>query len=458
MKSFNQFLNEAEDLTPDRPKPLNGEPLIDVNRRGRRIRKRSTATTTTSDPQVGPRTTRTRTSALRPEYFEGGELKPDAWKKFAQKQAAKEYGRGQSVTPGTARGDKILGDLKDVGDLIKRSDEGSLSGSDKARIDAINQRIIDKHGAANQYKPSTTPTRVTTTSSSALGDFIRKTQEGGKPVSQELTDVAGIKASGMKPELVGGAPPTTAQVNRARAKADAIRAQQQPQRRGQGSGAQTLRRLVGKPDQGMQRLQRAIDNIPDTPAPRGQGARPVGSTAPRGAARVTYGQGAAPTKSFAAFSQKATAMQPPASKAVQQRVAQAATAQAAAAKPPTFQQQVAGAARDVMSDMEKKKIENRTKRLSAIGDIAKPLAAAASTAQGYRSGIERGENPLVAISRGATRAIGGGIAAGLAGGSALKRRKPGLAIPAATAAYPAGEATADFLFNKVKGLVRGLRK
>ena len=224
MKSFSKFLIE-QDLTPDRPKPFTANPFgDDPERTSRRVRKRPT--TTTSNPEVGPRTTRTRTSALRPEYFEGGELKPDAWKKFAQKRAGAEYGRGQGVTPGTPRGDQILGDLKNVGDLIKRSDAGTLSGDDKARIDAINQRIIDKHGAANQYKPPTRPTTVTTTSQNPLGDFIRKTQETGKSVSQELTDVAGIKSSGMKPDMVGGAPPTTSQVNKARAAADAIRAQQ----------------------------------------------------------------------------------------------------------------------------------------------------------------------------------------------------------------------------------------
>ena len=450
MKSFNQFLNEAEDLTPDRPKPLNGEPLIDVNRRGRRIRKRPTSTTT-SNPEVGTRTTRTRTSALRPEYFEGGELKADAWKKFAQKQAGKEYGRGQSVTPGTARGNKILGDLKDVGDLIKRSDEGSLSGADKARIDAINQRIIDKHGAANQYKPPTTPTSVLTTKPDALGKFIRKTQETGKSVSQELTDVAGIRSSGMKPELVGGAPPTTAQVNRARAKADAIRAQRQPQRRGQGSGAQTLRRLVG-PDPGMQRLQKAIDATSDAPQ-----LPSVPKPKPAGADRVTYGRGTtAPSQSFAAFSQQATAMKPPAPKAVQQRVAQAATKQVQATKPPTIQQQVTAAAKDVMKDVRDKKLESRTKTTRSLGkNVALPLAAGITAFSQAQKGQSEGESPATSAVRAVTVPTVTGAAATGVAKQFLKRKMPAWAVPAAAATYGVVEPAVSRGFSYIRNMIRG---
>jgi hypothetical protein len=126
----------------------------------------------------------------------------------------------------------------------------------------------------------------------------------------------------MKPEMVGGAPPTTSQVNKARAAADAIKAQQTTKTAPRGSGAQTLKGLVGeppKPSTGYADLQKAIDKLgpskpapkptkasvaPKTPAP----AKPVAPPAakPTGAARVTYGAGGAPKSSFKAFSQQAT--------------------------------------------------------------------------------------------------------------------------------------------------------
>ena len=42
------------------------------------------------------------------------------------------------------------------------------------------------------------------------------------------------------------------------------------------------------------------------------------------------------------------------------------------------------------------------------------------------------------------------LASTLAGGAALRRLKPGLAVPAAAAAYTAGEAGADALYDRAK--------
>lgn len=444
MKSFNQFLGEAEDLTPEKRREAPGQQSLPGMGKG------GTRTGQGSGQGKPPN----KKPQYNPKYYNAdGTLKPNAVQTYIQGRMAREYNRpGVSLTPET----------KARMDSANRTFSAAAKGDETAskQVAQWTKEFDAKHGLKNPPSTSSVPT----TKPDALGQFIRKTQETGKPVSQELTDVSGIRSSGMKPELVGGAPPTTAQVNRARAAADAIKAQQQSQRRGQGSGAQTLRRLVGDPNQGMQRLQRAIDNTAPPPAPkptadmvrpRGQGARPVGSTAPRGAARVTYGQGAAPTQSFAAFSQKATAMKPPASKEVQQRVAQAATAQAAAAKPPTIQQSVASAAKEVMSDMEKKKLERQTANATKIGKAALPVTAGLSAVNQYRYGQSQGESPATSVTRALAVPAVAGATATRVGRSLIRKKLPSWAMPAAAATYGAVEAGASKGFDMIRNMLRG---
>jgi len=443
MKSFNQFLGEAEDFTPEKRREAPGQQSLPGMGKTRTGQGSGQGKPPSKKPQYNPK-----------YYNADGTLKPNAVQTYIQGRMAKEYNRpGVPLTPET----------KARMDSANRTFSSAAKGDETAskQVAQWTKEFDAKHGLKNP--PSTSS--VSTTKPDALGQFIRKTQETGKPVSQELTDVSGIRSSGMKPELVGGAPPTTAQVNRARAAADAIRAQQQPQRRGQGSGAQTLRRLVGNPNQGMQRLQRAIDNTAPPPAPkptadmvrpRGQGARPVGSTAPRGAARVTYGSGtSAPQQSFAAFSQKADAMKPPAPAATQKRIAQAATQQAAAAKPPTIQQQVTGAAQDVMSKMKADKLKRDTTTSRRVGKAGLVGASVLSGLNQYQVGRSEGDSQLTSTARAATVPTVTGAIATKVGKELIKRKLPRWAVPAAAATYSAVEPVASKGFDMVKNMLTG---
>lgn len=438
MKSFNQFLGEAEEKTPERKK-------LELN-----ISKEAPGQQ--SLPGMGRSATRTgqgsgqgkppsKKPTYNPKYYNAdGTLKPNAVQTYIQGRMAREYNR-----PGVSLNPETKARLDSANKTFASAAKGDEAAS--KQVAQWNKEFQAKHGLKNPPSTSSVPT----TKPDALGQFIRKTQETGKPVSQELTDVSGIRSSGMKPELVGGAPPTTAQVNRARAAADAIKAQQQPQRRGQGSGAQTLRRLVG-PDPGMQRLQKAIDATPDAPQ-----LPSVPKPKPAGADRVTYGRGTtAPSQSFAAFSQKADAMKPPAPAAVQQRVAQQVTIPKP--KPPVAQQ-IVTATQKAAADAKEKQVATNTASAIKQGKVIRPIVKGLSAVNTYNYGQslqgKDKENPVTSAVRAATvPTVASGAATSVAK-SLIKRRMPKWALPAAAATYGAVEPMAQWGFSKIRDFMRG---
>ena len=150
MKSFKQFITEVE-VNPQSYKPKDPLPFKEpqpnpLQTGPRRVRRKSSAGPgTTAEPEAGSRTSRTRTSALRPEYFDAdGNLRPEAARRFAERRAGKGYSRaGETLTP------ERKAALDQVDDLFKRFDAGDADAA--SEVKSIRDRIIQKHGAANNH-------------------------------------------------------------------------------------------------------------------------------------------------------------------------------------------------------------------------------------------------------------------------------------------------------------------
>ena len=199
MKNFKAFISEAE-AVPERTKPLDSskpfkEPQPNPLQTGpRRVRRKSSAGPgTTAEPESGSRTSRTRTSALRPEYFDAdGNLRPEAPRIFADRRAGKGYSRpGERLTP------ERKAALDQVDDLFKRFDAGDTDAA--SEVENIRNRIIQKHGAANKH-PSFRD--VTTGTSPAPSDSTTRQlrdmqgRKGQAPLDPALQQAASDRLSG----------------------------------------------------------------------------------------------------------------------------------------------------------------------------------------------------------------------------------------------------------------------
>ena len=230
MKNFKAFISEAE-AVPERTKPLDSskpfkEPEPKPLQTGpRRVRRKSSAGPgTTAEPQTGsPRTTRTRTNALRPEYFDAdGNLRPNAARIFADRRAGKGYSRpGERLTP------ERKAALDQVDDLFKRFDAGDTDAA--SEVENIRNRIIQKHGAANKH-PSfrdvttgTSPAPSDTTTQQLRDMQGRKGQQRMDPALQQATS---DRLSGQSTSQVIDNPgrPEQSVMDKTRAAADARRA------------------------------------------------------------------------------------------------------------------------------------------------------------------------------------------------------------------------------------------
>ena len=269
MKTFASFLTEAE-ATPERLKPQDGpkpfkEPESNPPQTGqRRIRKRSSAGPgTTAEPQTGSRASRTRTSALRPEYFDtDGNLRPEAARRFAERRAGAGYSRpGQSLTP------ERKAALDKVNDLFTRFDAGDADAA--AEVGDIENKIIQKHGAANKhpsFREVTTGTSPTPSDSTTRQLRDMQGRKGQAPLDPALQQAASDRLSGQSTSQTIDNPgrPEQSVMDKTRAAADARRAGVSD------AGARTPRSGVRTDD-----ILDAIRNVPDEPKlPKVTGGQP----------------------------------------------------------------------------------------------------------------------------------------------------------------------------------------
>lgn len=258
MKSFKAFITEAE-VNPQSYKPKDPLPFKEpesnpLQTGPRRVRRKSSAGPgTTAEPEAGSRTSRTRTSALRPEYFDAdGNLRPEAARRFAERRAGKGYSRaGETLTP------ERKAALDQVDDLFKRFDAGDADAA--SEVKSIRDRIIQKHGAANNH-PSFR--QVTTGTSPAPSDAttqqLRDMQgrKGQAPLDPALQQAASDRLSGQSTSQTIDNPgrPEQSVMDKTRAAADARRAGVAD------AGTPTPRPGVRTDD-----VLDAIRNVPDEP-------------------------------------------------------------------------------------------------------------------------------------------------------------------------------------------------
>ena len=258
MKSFKQFITEVE-VNPQSYKPKDPLPFREpesnpLQTGPRRVRRKSSAGPgTTAEPQAGSRTSRTRTSALRPEYFDAdGNLRPEAARRFAERRAGAGYSRsGEALTP------ERKAALDKVDDLFKRFDAGDADAA--GEVKSIRDRIIQKHGAANNH-PSFR--QVTTGTSPAPSDSttqqLRNLQgrKGQAPLDPALQQAVSDRLGGTSssPTIDNPGRPEQSVMDRTRAAADARRAGVAD------AGTRTPRPGVRTDD-----VLDAIRNVPDEP-------------------------------------------------------------------------------------------------------------------------------------------------------------------------------------------------
>ena len=401
MKSFNQFLCEAEDLTPERQKLNLGVSPGQQSLPGMGKKK---------DKPTKPVTPAKGSEYLDPKT---GQASDEGIRRYMNKRNTKGYfrteGKPSAVTP-----------------------EDVKAGLEKTKADMQNPEEVQK-----------------------VRDKIN--QKYGKP------QTVSVPAKPRKPADDAFAKKLELDTPQGAAAAqDAARAMAADAKKGQTN-------LKGGPTPQVKPTKAVKPAAPPAPTaaqvrPRGQGSRPVGSTTTRGGAPQlpTLGAKSKPTPVTPAKSpiaKKPVVAKPPELPKIDPETQAPTTKPKPGANvdiPPSqgMTSTKSGSATYKPPTKAERALANRTKATRVVGQIARPLAGATSIATGYQAGQARGEGPLTSFGRGVTRAAGGALASTVAGGAALKRLKPGLAVPAAAAAYPAGEMAADKLFNRVKGILK----
>ena len=471
MKNFKAFISEAE-AVPERtklsysskpfkepepePKPLQTGP--------RRVRRKSSAGPgTTAEPQTGsPRASRTRSSALRPEYFDAdGNLRPEAARRFAERRAGAGYSRpGETLTP------ERKASLDKVNDLFKRFDAGDADAA--SEVESIRNRIIQKHGAANNH-PSFR--EVTTGTSPAPSDAttqqLRNLQgrKGQAPLDPALQQAVSDRLGGQStsPTIDNPGRPEQSVMDKTRAAADARRAGVAD------AGTRTPRPGVRTDD-----VLDAIRNVPDEPQlPKVTGGQPrptdLGTTTnplsqkqlrdrvlkSLKSKEVTLPSVSAktPTGGPSLGSPTASGITP--QRAANIAVARNATAQGAA----TTAQQISTASRF----MQGARIAGRAAQVASAG---------VDLYTGAQDAKARGAGTARQIGRGVTRALGGilGGTAGALGGAFVGTAGgaftgPGAVVTGTAGAFTGGAAgsqlgsrVADQTFQTIAGATDAEKK
>ena len=470
MKSFKQFITEVE-VNPQNYKPKDPLPFKEpqpnpLQTGPRRVRRKSSAGPgTTAEPETGStRTSRTRTSALRPEYFDAdGNLRPEAPRIFADRRAGKGYSRpGERLTP------ERKAALDQVDDLFKRFDAGDADAA--SEVENIRNRIIQKHGAANKH-PSFRD--VTTGTSPAPSDTttqqLRDLQgrKGQAPLDPALQQATSDRLSGQSTSQIIDNPgrPEQSVMDKTRAAADARRAGVTD------AGTRTPRPGVRTDD-----VLDAIRNVPDEPQlPKIKVTGGQPRVTDKGTTTNPYSQAEFKSKLVRGKNRPPllggpSLGSPTASGMTPMRAAQVAAARSATPQGATS---VAGRLKS-FNDFLKTTSQNTAlaRGLRVVGRGAQAAAFGMDAAQGYSDAKQRGADNLRATARGLARGTGsllggtagalGGAFVGTAGGSFTG---PGAVVTGALGAYSGGAAgsmvggeVADKAFQTVAGATDAEKK
>ena len=399
MKSFNQFLSEAEDLTPERQRLNLGVSPGQQSLPGMGKKR---------DKPAKPVTPEKGSEYLDPKT---GQASDEGVRRYMNKRNTKGYFRTEGK-PSAVKPEDVKAGLEKTKADMQNPEE----------VQKVRDKINQKYGKPQTVSVPAKPRKP------ADDAFAKKlgldTPEGAAAAQDAARDMAADAKKGQT-NLKGGPTPQVKPTKAVKPAAPPAPTAVQVRPRGQGSrpvGSTTTR--GGAPQ--LPILGVKSKPTPVTPATSPIAKKPVVAKPPELPKIDPETQ--APTKP----KPSSTTIQP------SQGMTSARTG-SASYRPPTKAERA---------------LANRIKATQTVGQIARPLAGATSVATGYQAGQARGEGPLTSALRGVIRAAGGGLASTIAGGTALRRLRPGLAVPAAAAAYPAGEMAADKLFNRVKGILK----
>ena len=457
MKSFKQFITEVE-VNPQRYKPKDPLPFREpesnpLQTGPRRVRRKSSAGPgTTAEPESGSRASRTRTSALRPEYFDAdGNLRPEAARRFAERRAGAGYSRaGETLTP------ERKAALDQVDDLFKRFDAGDADAA--GEVKSIRDRIIQKHGAANNH-PSFR--QVTTGTSPAPSDAttqqLRDMQgrRGQAPLDPALQQAASDRLSGRSTSQTIDNPgrPEQSVMDRTRAAADARR-----------SGVADAGTRTPRPGVRGDTLGDAIRTVPDEPQlPRITGGQP--RVTDRGTTTNPYSQAEFKSKLVRGKNRPPLLGGPSLGSPTASGITPQRAANIAAARSATTQGAAATAQGMTTASrfMQAARLAGRGAQVAAAGmdyyaGSQDAKARGAGTTRQVLRGLSRAAGGVV----GGTLGAAGGLAAGTAGGAFTG---PGAVVTGTAGAFTGGAAgsqlgsrVADQVFQTVAGATDAEKK
>ena len=389
MKSFNQFINEAEAQQPQRerrriPKvlsPTTPPPAeVSPNPAGRRTRTKPSAFERDLEAASAP-TAPTLTAAQRAAIKKGyrtptGQQTIRGLETYATRRGAMGYGdAGKNPAQYGVDPRAVSAQSKERTAAAAAGDPVARSGikSDYKKIDAKYPNPNPTTGFADFSRRATAaanasrPTGVPVVPQTPENTYIRNMQDQGRPVDPKFVELQGIKASGKdKPEIIGQSAPTGqgAEYRRQRAQASSVGTGEASRAAARNDALRDIDALKNKD------LDTAMKNLTTT-----------GDVRPRGTVGTTR-QGAPITTSTTR-----TSTAPPPAPKPQSAVTAAIDKQrqsAAASTPAAVKKQNA----------------------AVMGSAARTLSKVAGGYFGYDVGERRGEGTAGKL----TRAVGGALA------------------------------------------------
>ena len=387
MKSFNQFINEAEAQQPQRerrriPKvlsPTTPPPAeVSPNPAGRRTRTKPSAFERDLEAASTP-TAPTLTSAQRAAIKKGyrtpsGQQSVRGIETYATRRGAMGYGdAGKDPTKYGVDPRAVSAQSKERTAAAAAGDSVARSGikSDYKKIDAKYPNPNPTTGFADFSRKATAAanssgTGVPVVPQTPVNKYIRDMQDQGRPVDDDIVGPQGLKASGAKPEMIGQSAPTGqgAEYRRQRAQASSVGTGEASRAAARNDALRDIDALKNKD------LDTAMKNLTTT-----------GDVRPRGTVGTTR-QGAPITTSTTR-----TSTAPPPAPKPQSAVTAAIDKQrqsAAASTPAAVKKQNA----------------------AVMGSAARTLSKVAGGYFGYDVGERRGEGTAGKL----TRAVGGALA------------------------------------------------
>ena len=397
MKSFNHFINEAEAQQPQRerrriPKVLSpttpppAEPP--ANPAGRRRTRPSAVVRDleAASAPTAPTLTRAQRAAIEKGYrTPTGQQTIRGLETYATRRGSMGYGdAGKDPTQYGVDPREVSAQSRERTAAAAAGDSSARRGikSDYKKIDTKYPNPNPTTGFADFSRKATAAARSTgvpVVPQTPVNTYIRNMQDQGRPVDPDIVGPQGLKASGAKPEMIGQSAPT-------------------------GQGAEFRRQRVQQPVTDLEtKLSMKLNSPRNQPVPRFKPpvTRPVGTgevtraAARNDAFRDMENDLMRPTKGTVGVTRKGAPITTSTTR-TSTNPAPAPASQRAATTAIDQQRQSAADTTPAAIKKQNAKVMNAT---------ARTLGKVSTAALGYKTGIERGEQPLGAAVRGLGAAV-----------------------------------------------------